>query len=59
MTTWKRLGSFAALACVMGALPVGLRSEDQSVEWLGSYREGLRQAKAANKPLFVEFRCEA
>jgi hypothetical protein len=58
MTKWKPIG-YAALACVLGAMPACVRGEDQSVEWLGSYREGLRQAQQTHKPLFVEFRCEA
>ena len=30
-----------------------------SIEWLGSYREGLQKAKETGKPILVEFRCEA
>ena len=32
---------------------------DDSVDWLGDYRQALRQARESHKPLFVEFRCEA
>jgi len=30
-----------------------------SVDWLSDYREALTVAKAANKPILLEFRCEA
>jgi len=30
-----------------------------SIEWLGSYREGLERARQTGKPMLVEFRCEA
>ena len=30
-----------------------------SIEWLGSYREGLQRARETGKPILVEFRCEA
>lgn len=47
----KFLGLFFALLC-------GLQASD-SIEWLGSYREGLQRARQTGKPLLVEFRCEA
>jgi len=34
-------------------------AQDDTVEWLGNYRQALGVAKAQHKPLFVEFRCEA
>lgn len=49
---------WAAVLCLLGAASGG-RGQDAAVEWLGSYREGLRQAKEMGKPLLVEFRCEA
>jgi hypothetical protein len=47
----KFLGIFFALLC-------GLQGAN-SIEWLGSYREGLQRARQTGKPLLVEFRCEA
>lgn len=35
------------------------RPAADSIEWLGSYREGLQRARQTGKPLLVEFRCEA
>jgi hypothetical protein len=34
-------------------------AQDDTIEWLGSYRQAIEQAKAQHKPIFVEFRCEA
>ena len=44
---------------IAGALAVSLQAQDDSINWLGSYQEALRQAKETGKPIFVEFRCEA
>ena len=49
----NRLIAFAAL------LAPALFAQDQLIDWRTSYRQALAEAKAANKPLFVEFRCEA
>ena len=50
----NRLG--LSLLLLFGA--VSLRGSDD-INWLGSYREGLRVARETGKPLLVEFRCEA
>ena len=34
-------------------------SEEQSIDWQSDYHQALKEAKAANKPVFLEFRCEA
>ena len=34
-------------------------AQEQFVDWLTNYREALTVAKAAKKPVFLEFRCEA
>ena len=47
------------LACATALLACSTAAEDQSIDWRGSYREALREAKASGKPLLVEFRCEA
>ena len=36
-----------------------LLAQDDEINWLGDYREAVRQAKATHKPIFLEFRCEA
>ncbi len=36
-----------------------LFAQEQSIDWLSDYRQALAIAKASNKPVFLEFRCEA
>jgi hypothetical protein len=50
---------YIVLACAAGSFAGSLRAEDSSIDWLGNYGEALRQAKRAQKPILVEFRCEA
>ena len=47
------------LACVAAFLGVALPAQDDSIYWYSDYREALRQAKQTQKPIFLEFRCEA
>jgi len=46
-----------ACLLILAALP--LQAQDNEITWLGNYRDALRQAKQDNKPIFLEFRCEA
>jgi uncharacterized protein YyaL (SSP411 family) len=32
--------------------------EDETVEWLGDYKQALAEAKRTGKPIFLEYRCE-
>ena len=50
---------FVLLICVAGFVTLPFRAQDNELNWLGNYREALQQAKQANKPIFLEFRCEA
>ena len=34
------------------------QQDDETVEWLGDYKQGLAEAKRTGKPMFVEYRCE-
>ena len=34
-------------------------AQEQFINWQTNYREALREAAAAKKPVFLEFRCEA
>lgn len=47
---------FAGLA-VFGVTPA-LAQED-TIEWLDNYQQAIKEAKRTNKPIFLEFRCEA
>jgi hypothetical protein len=44
---------------LMLLLSAAAAAQDNTIQWLGDYREALRQAKETNRPIFVEFRCEA
>ena len=44
--------AFLHLARAQGA-------QAQFINWHTNYREALREAAAAKKPVFLEFRCEA
>jgi hypothetical protein len=45
------------LACSIA--PTGVRADDQFINWRTDYRAALQEAKQAQKPVFLEFRCEA
>ena len=34
-------------------------AQEQSIDWLSDYKQAVKVAKSANKPIFLEFRCEA
>ena len=50
---------YALLACSLPFVTFQLRAEDNEINWLGNYRDALAQARRENKPIFIEFRCEA
>jgi hypothetical protein len=55
----RLLGLYTVLACLMGLVTLPLQAEDSEINWLGDYREALQLAKQTNKPIFLEYRCEA
>jgi hypothetical protein len=55
----RQMGLHVLLACLMGLAPGVLRPQDDSMNWLGDYREALREARRTGKPILLEFRCEA
>ena len=58
MTSKRIPGLFAALACAIGWMTPACAA-DNTIHWLGDYRQALRQAKQTRQPILVEFRCEA
>lgn len=36
-----------------------LTAQDEGIPWLDNYQAALREAKRTQKPIFLEFRCEA
>jgi hypothetical protein len=33
--------------------------DDDTIDWFDNYDKALQEAKRTNKPIFLEFRCEA
>lgn len=52
---WLPVSLFAMIAF---ALPASAQEED-TVDWFDNYDKALEEAKKTNKPIFLEFRCEA
>jgi hypothetical protein len=39
--------------------PTLAQDDADTIEWFGDYQKALEEAKRTNKPIFLEFRCEA
>ena len=50
---------FVALFAFLLCLPGSSQTQDDGLTWLGDYREAIQQAKQTQRPIFLEFRCEA
>ena len=48
----------AALILSILARPAFTQSQE-GMRWLDNYQQALAEAKQTNKPIFLEFRCEA
>jgi hypothetical protein len=52
--------SRTALAFALCALATPVLAQSQEgIRWLDNYQQALAEAKQTNKPIFLEFRCEA
>jgi hypothetical protein len=40
-------------------LAPALAQDEETIDWLDNYDKALAEAKRTNKPVFLEFRCEA
>lgn len=60
MITRVRSFQFALLAGFLSlGLSIPLLADDDTVEWLSNYKEAIQEAKRTQKPIFLEYRCEA
>ena len=50
---------YLLLAFLFPFATIGLQAQDDEINWLGDYKEAIRQARQTHKPIFIEFRCEA
>jgi len=53
-----RTRGFILRAVFIGTVAVAAASPDE-VPWLDNYGNAIREAKRTQKPIFLEFRCEA
>ena len=53
------LGVLYLLVLAASFVAVPAQAQDDGVYWFTDYRAALREAKQTQKPIFVEFRCEA
>jgi uncharacterized protein YyaL (SSP411 family) len=44
---------------LLTAVVLPAAAQDDTVDWLDNYPKALAEAKRTNKPIFLEFRCEA
>ncbi len=58
-TQIRHLLPYAILASAVASLAGPLQAQDDEITWLGSYRDAVQQARRTQKPIFLEFRCEA
>jgi hypothetical protein len=49
----------AILICLVWSTAGPLLAQDDGVYWQDNYNEAIKEAKRTQKPIFVEFRCEA
>ncbi len=47
------------LAIVAFGLFPAYAQDEETVDWFDNYDKALAEAKRTNKPIFLEFRCEA
>ena len=40
-------------------LSIPLIADDDTVEWMSNYKDAIQEAKRTQKPIFLEYRCEA
>lgn len=52
-------GPLYVLTLAMAFMAAPSQAQDDGVYWFSDYHEALRQAKQTQKPIFLEFRCEA
>jgi uncharacterized protein YyaL (SSP411 family) len=44
---------------LLAAYVFPVAAQEDTVDWLDNYPKALAEAKRTNKPIFLEFRCEA
>jgi hypothetical protein len=52
----RKIGLSSLALFLLTSFPV--RPEDDTLDWLSSYKAALEEARRAHKPIFLEYRCE-
>ena len=55
----NRILVLPALLICLSWFGAGLRAQEEGTHWYDNYKEALKEAKRTQKPIFLEFRCEA
>lgn len=53
----RTVGFQIVLLVVLFVVPTW--AQDETIDWLDNYQKAIEEAKRTNKPIFLEFRCEA
>lgn len=55
----RKLVLYTLLACLAWAATGRLLAEEERIFWFSNYAEAIQEAKKTQKPIFLEYRCEA
>jgi len=55
----RNLALHALAASIVWSTAGPCLAQEDRIYWLNNYREAIREAKQTQKPIFLEFRCEA
>jgi uncharacterized protein YyaL (SSP411 family) len=55
----NRLRTLGAVLLLSAFHIVPANAQEDTIEWLDNYEKAIQEAKRTNKPIFLEFRCEA
>jgi hypothetical protein len=57
---WSSVGPLLAQnVLAQHVLAQNVLAQNDRIYWMNNYREAVREAKQTQKPIFLEFRCEA
>jgi uncharacterized protein YyaL (SSP411 family) len=57
-TRWRYVLAAIISLSLFNAAPLTAQEED-TIDWFDNYEKAVQEAKRTNKPIFLEFRCEA
>jgi hypothetical protein len=54
--TLRKLTLQPLFLCFLSVLPAA--AQEETLDWLSSYKEAIAEAKRTQQPIFLEYRCE-